>query len=275
MSLNIFKNGKKLTVTEAEFAAGLEAYIKENYVPEPEEVLCESAADLCAPMEDMSVPMADMSVPMADMGVPAADLCASAMMFEAEALPDVKEACSDDDLAVPPGIGKNDMKSEASHEKAHGFFGMKAGLRKAKSGGFRKDEACKESDAMLAASPRKLEDVIAQAGENFQDRLIRLINERDLSNADVYKAANLDRKLFSKILCNPDYHPGKRTVLALAISLKLNLDETRDLLARAEYALSPGSRSDLIIQYFIENEVYDIFRINDALDAHGEVCLGA
>lgn len=121
---------------------------------------------------------------------------------------------------------------------------------------------------------RHLDDVIAQLGENFRDRLLRLIDERGYSDVEVYKKANLDRKLFSKIRCNPDYKPKKKTALALAIALELNLDDTKDLLARAELALSPGSKSDLIVEYFIRQRVYDIYTINVALFAHGQSTLG-
>lgn len=126
-----------------------------------------------------------------------------------------------------------------------------------------------------ARSPhRNLEDVIGQLGETFQERLLRLIDERGLSDVEVYKQANLDRKLFSKIRCNPQYKPKKKTALALAIALHLNLDETKDLLGRAELALSPSSVFDLIIEYFIVNEVYDIYTINVALFQHRQPLLG-
>lgn len=122
---------------------------------------------------------------------------------------------------------------------------------------------------------RSLEDVVSQLGETFQERLFRLIDERHLTDVEVYKRANLDRKLFSKIRCNADYRPKKITALALAVALELNLDETKDLLSRAELALSPSSKFDLIISYFIEREVYDIYTINLALFQHEQPVLGA
>ena len=121
---------------------------------------------------------------------------------------------------------------------------------------------------------RNLDDVVAQLEENFQERLFRLIDERGLSDVEVYKKANLDRKLFSKIRCNPDYRPKKKTALALAIALELNLDDTKDLLARAELALSHGSKSDLIVEYFIQQRVYDIYTINAALFEYKQPTLG-
>lgn len=125
------------------------------------------------------------------------------------------------------------------------------------------------------AQERSLEDVVAQLGETFQQRLFRLIDERSLTDVEVYKKANLDRKLFSKIRCNADYRPKKITAVALAVALELSLDETKDLLSRAEMALSPSSKFDLIITYFIEREVYDVYTINVALFQHGQPLLGA
>lgn len=124
------------------------------------------------------------------------------------------------------------------------------------------------------SAPRSLDDVMKQIGESFQERLLRLIDERQLSDVEVYKKANLDRKLFSKIRCNTDYKPKKKTAVALAIALELSLDETRDLLGRAELALSPSNKFDLIIEYFIENEVYDVYTINMALFKHDQPMLG-
>ncbi len=122
---------------------------------------------------------------------------------------------------------------------------------------------------------RSLEDVVAQAGETFQERLFRLIDQRGMGDVEVYKRANLDRKLFSKIRCDAAYQPKKGTALALAVALKLNLDETKDLLLRAGFALSPSSKSDLIIEYFIERQVYDIIDINLALFEYEQPTLGS
>ena len=116
--------------------------------------------------------------------------------------------------------------------------------------------------------------MMAQLGENFQERLLGLIDERGLKDSEVYRKANIDRKLFSKIRCNPLYLPKKRTALALAIALRLSLEETEDLLSRAGHALSPGSRADLIVKYCIEHQIYDIFEINALLFEYDQPLLG-
>lgn len=129
--------------------------------------------------------------------------------------------------------------------------------------------------APLMPAKRSLEDVLSQASESFSEMLFRLIDERGLTDPEVYKRANLDRKLFSKIRSNPAYQPGKNTVLALSIALELNLDQTTDLLRRAGFALSPSSKADLIVQYFIRERQYSIHQINETLFAFNQKLLGA
>lgn len=121
---------------------------------------------------------------------------------------------------------------------------------------------------------KNLEEIIREMGETFHEMLFRKIDEQGMTDAEVYKRANLDRKLFSKIRCNPAYHSRKNTVLALAVALKLDLDETVELLGKAGYAFSPGSKGDLIVKYFIERGVYDIQVINYALYEFDQPLLG-
>lgn len=119
-----------------------------------------------------------------------------------------------------------------------------------------------------------LDDLMNQVGETFQQRLLRLIDERGLTDTSVYKKANIDRKLFSKIRCNEDYKPKKKTAVALAIALELDIHDMKDLLARAEIALSPSNKFDLIIEYFISHKEYNVYKINRALFQHNQPILG-
>ena len=120
-----------------------------------------------------------------------------------------------------------------------------------------------------------LPDRMAHLGDTFQERLLHLIDEQDLTDPEVYKKANLDRKLFSKIRSNAEYRPKKTTVLALAIALELDLAQTKDLLARAGFAFSPSSKFDLIVQYCFEKRIYDIFEVNALLFQYDQPLLGA
>jgi len=118
-----------------------------------------------------------------------------------------------------------------------------------------------------------IQKVIKGKGETFQEMLFRIIDRKGLKDPEVYKKANIDRKLFSKIRSDADYQPSKRTVLALAVALELNMDETLDLLARAGYTLSPASKSDLIVGYCITHKIYNIHKINTFLFEFEETLL--
>ncbi len=122
--------------------------------------------------------------------------------------------------------------------------------------------------------PRALSDLLNETEDTFSEALLRLIDAKGKTDPEVYKRANVDRKHFSKIRNNPGYQPSKATALALAVALELNLDETKDFIGRAGYAISHSSKTDIIVEYFIKRKDYDIFTINETLFAFGQPCLG-
>lgn len=118
-----------------------------------------------------------------------------------------------------------------------------------------------------------LEERMRHISDTFSEYLIYLIDSRGMNYPDVYKRALVDKKVFSKIKNNPDAHPKKMTAMCLCVGAKLNIDQTRDLLARAGYALSPCDKTDIIFSYFIENHIYDMIELDIQLEEHGLPCL--
>ena len=119
-----------------------------------------------------------------------------------------------------------------------------------------------------------LDQILDDAGETFQQRLFQLIDASGMDDVTVYKKANIDRKVFSRIRCKVDYKPKKKTAVAFAIALQLDLPTMEDLLSRAEIAFSPSNKFDLIISYCVKNGIYDIFDINAILFKYGQPILG-
>ena len=117
----------------------------------------------------------------------------------------------------------------------------------------------------VATAPSSLEDAISSMGQSFQATLFALIDQSGMTDAEVYKRANLDRKLFSKIRCNEAYIPKKQTILALAIALRLSMAQARELLASAGFTLTNNNLRDVIVSYCIESRIYDIFEVNALL----------
>ncbi|MBQ2761866.1 MAG: hypothetical protein IJE96_08145 [Mailhella sp.] len=111
----------------------------------------------------------------------------------------------------------------------------------------------------------QLDQEIIGQHESFSQLLLRKIREKGMDNAECYTKANVDRRVFSKIISNNTYRPKKRTIISFAIALELSLDETKELLMKAELALSDNVNFDLIIKHFITNQIYDFFLINEVL----------
>ena len=134
--------------------------------------------------------------------------------------------------------------------------------------------ALKRVEALKAdSSDTAIKGLLDSLNEPFSQTFLRFIDYKKMTDADVYRRANIDRRLFAKIR-RPDYRPSKQTVLALAIALELDLDETKLLLERAGFTLSHSQKSDVIIEYFIMRKIYNLHEINSVLYEYDQPILG-
>ncbi len=122
--------------------------------------------------------------------------------------------------------------------------------------------------------PSEFEELLENLDAGFSETLLKLIDKSGKKDSEIYKKANIDRRLFSKIRNNKNYAPSKTTALAFAFALELGVDEAEDFIARAGYALSHSSKFDVIVEYFLENENYNVFELNEVLFAFDQPLLG-
>lgn len=171
---------------------------------------------------------------------------------------------TDEDLSLPPKKTEvNSQKIEAP-KRLNGFITPQSTVGIPR-------EKVKIPDFLLENGKRpELDKVLEEKEESFSEMLLRLIDEKHLKDSDVYKRANIDRRLFSKLRGDKDYVPSKKTAISFCLALQLDVDEAKRLLATAGYALSTSSRFDLIIMYLIERREYNIQFVNLVLDDYGE-----
>jgi len=193
------------------------------------------------------------------------------------------EAASEYEAAPVPGLadisGSAPQSEKRSSRKFFGRGGSGPAMKKESSP--REDFTTGSAAPMMAAAmsmqaqDRKLEDVIGDLDKSFMELVYEFADRKGITDPELQKRSLIDRKAYSKLKCGTSKNPSKSTALALAIGLELNLDDTKDLLSRAGFALSPCSKQDLIIRYFIEKEIYDMDVINYTLDEYGEPVLGS
>ena len=137
----------------------------------------------------------------------------------------------------------------------------------------KKKMSLEDEDAATEELDRNLQERINHRSDSFSEYLLYLISSKGMKNSEVYDRAIVKKRVFSKIKTNPNYHPQKLTALCLCIGAKLNLDESRDLLSRAGYALSPCDKTDIIFSYFIEKKIYDMVEVDIQLEEYGLPCV--
>lgn len=255
----MFDKSKKKSLLSPKFLKGLEEYIKKNYI-EPsvkdlDENHTESSVNFCdgAPAGPGKKPGAFLKTGSDFRGF-GHKATGSMPMLESRSSQDTK-----------PLSLQNTQPLDNSPAEKQAYEDNEAGAVPEK-------EVVFMSAAMVG---RSLEDVVKDLEKSFMELVFTFADQKGISDVEIQKRANIDRRAFSKLKCGTTKNPSKATALALAIALRLNLDDTKDLLSRAGLALSPCSKQDLIVRYFIEREVYDIYEINVALFEHGEQLLGS
>lgn len=171
---------------------------------------------------------------------------------------------TDKDLSLPPKKSEIHTQKIETPKRLNGFITPQSTVGMPR-------EKVNIPDFLLENGKRpELDKVLEKKEESFSEMLLRIIDEKHLKDSDVYKRANIDRRLFSKLRSDKDYFPGKKTAISFCLALQLDVDEAKKLLATAGYTLSASSRFDLIIMYLIERGEYNIHFVNLVLDDYGE-----
>jgi len=170
---------------------------------------------------------------------------------------------------------KRDVK-EAELEQIRRELSLQRRLRKKAERQSEMDSCTSIAIGSAPGAPlRNLDDLLKKADTGFTETLLALIDKTGKKDSEIYKKANIDRKLFSKIRNNMDYKPTKVTALAFAIALELTLDETKDFISRAGFAFSPSSKFDIIVEFFISQQNFDVFELNEVLFYYDQPLIGA
>ena len=153
---------------------------------------------------------------------------------------------------------------------------MNSCVERRRSKAFRLEERVLTApEPVVSKQAVSLRDALKQLDEGFSEMLLRKIDESGMTDAQCYKKANIDRKLFSKIKNNKHYKPSKTTAVALGLALELPMEELKDLLGKAGYSMTHASKFDIIVEYFVEQGNYDVFETNEALFAFDQSLIGA